>query len=144
MDKFKVGETVLRTGKDSLYAKQGRVYVVERVVEGKYVALEGVPCVFHLIHFAKLERETPANHHRHHDCIVAWAKGKVIQFHVSNSGSWTDINPDHAPAWNSLGSSFRVKPDKTAKELMIEDLERQAQQLADDIKKLREGEGEGL
>lgn len=45
--------------------------------------------------------------HKHHDCIVAWAEGKEIQYYDNNywEGHWTDISE---PMW-SENTQYRVK-----------------------------------
>lgn len=48
-------------------------------------------------------------HHKHHDVIIAWAKGAQVQC-KSQCGVWRDIRSDDHPHWiESL--EYRVKPE---------------------------------
>lgn len=70
--------------------------------------------------------------HRHAELIKAWADGAEIQLGYLSGKPWCDVEPD----WS--GESYRIKPTKSQKDLKIEVLEAQAQQLAKDIAKLKE------
>ena len=51
------------------------------------------------------------NYHKHHDCIIEWAKGAKIQTrHSGYSGDdvWVDIVGN--PTWN-IPNEYRVKPE---------------------------------
>ncbi len=43
--------------------------------------------------------------HKHHDCIVAWAKGSQIQY--KSQSSWRDVT---SPSWD-YDTEYRVKPE---------------------------------
>ena len=45
--------------------------------------------------------------HKHHDAIVAWAKGSKVQMQVGDS-FWFDI--EH-PSWD-VATEYRVKPEE--------------------------------
>ena len=44
--------------------------------------------------------------HKHHDLIVAWAKGATIQY--LHDGKWYD-GPDRSPSWSKT-TEYRIKP----------------------------------
>lgn len=70
--------------------------------------------------------------HRHHDCIVAWAKGATIEFKTT-SGEWRDTEGN--PGWYS-SSFYRVQPvDPNASE--IARIEKELRVLTDDLAKLK-------
>ena len=47
--------------------------------------------------------------HKHHDCIVAWANGALIQYLSPTKGEgWVDCMGNE-PAW-SRSATYRVKP----------------------------------
>jgi hypothetical protein len=46
--------------------------------------------------------------HKHHDLIVAWAKGAKIQFKCGHMG-WQDVR-NRNPAWDE-DTDYRIKPE---------------------------------
>lgn len=118
---FEVGDKVIRTGpdvfastSDSIPVLQGEEYEVSGVYH-LHIALKGVVGSFLKTSF-KLTQER----HVHHDAIIAWAKGKPIQWREGTIGGWKDCT-EH-PMWN-LHHEYREKPqelidiDKQIKEL---------------------------
>lgn len=53
--------------------------------------------------------------HLHHDLIVQWAAGAIIQYYAGNNSGWVDC-PDNKPEW-SLYTAYRVKPSKRPDEI---------------------------
>ena len=47
--------------------------------------------------------------HKHHDLIVAWAKGAQIQWRPHSSKVWEDCDFNH-PCWAEQ-HSYRIKPE---------------------------------
>ncbi|MDB4311802.1 hypothetical protein N9937_00065 [bacterium] len=85
----------------------GGIYTVKNVMprntpEGDLILTEcGIAC--YAIRFKS------ANVHKHHEQIVAWAKGATIQFRNAHSlNSWVDVAGD--PSWHMLDNEYRVKP----------------------------------
>ena len=71
--------------------------------------------------------------HKHAELIKAWADGAAIQISCNYGDElWKDVKPD----WSA--KTYRIKPTKSTKDIQIEKLEEQAQQLAKDIAKLKE------
>jgi len=72
--------------------------------------------------------------HVHCELIKAWADGAEIEVYSALSDEWFS---ECTPLWLN-GFEYRIRPNKTDKELQIEKLEEQAKQLASDITKLKE------
>jgi hypothetical protein len=49
--------------------------------------------------------------HKNYDIIVAWAKGKPIQFQPILGGGWVDFNSTIIPDFNSMFIEWRIKPE---------------------------------
>jgi len=47
---------------------------------------------------------------KHHDLIVAWAKGAQIQFYSESKDKWIDYDYDTTPMWLSC-FQYRIKPE---------------------------------
>jgi hypothetical protein len=71
--------------------------------------------------------------HKHAELIKAWADGAEIEIQQYD-GSW---GTSTHPQWTEE-RKYRIKPQKSEKELKIEELEKQARDLADQIAKLKE------
>lgn len=73
--------------------------------------------------------------HKHHDYIVAWAKGASIQVKVTFEDciDWVnDTNPD----WYDF-LEYRIKPEKSEKDLRIEEIQKKMCELNDELEKLK-------
>jgi len=73
--------------------------------------------------------------HVHCELIKAWADGAEIEIHNGACYGWAPMDTAHL-YWLPH-RDYRIKPNKADKDLQIEELERQAKQLASDITKLR-------
>ena len=71
--------------------------------------------------------------HVHCELIKAWADGAEIEAYSVCKG---ECIPQSYPSWHAI-HEYRIRPNKTDKELQIEKLELQAKQLAEDISKLK-------
>jgi len=80
-----------------------------------------------------LELAYPNKPHLHCELIKAWADGAEVDRFCTNLYEW---QPVLYPTWR-VHDKYRIRPNKTDKDLKIEELERQAKQLASDITKLR-------
>lgn len=76
--------------------------------------------------------EDTSKWHKHHDLIVAWAKGAEIQLKDPSRG-WLDVSDP--PGWYSK-STYRIKPTNPHKE-EIEGIEQEMRVLADRLSKLK-------
>jgi hypothetical protein len=56
--------------------------------------------------------------HKHYECIIAWAEGKLIQFRNSD-GYWEDLNREGFGWW--AHREYRIKPETKQKEYYDED-----------------------
>ena len=80
-----------------------------------------------------------SNYHAHHDLIIKWAKGAIIQF-LNLNGDWVDV-PEDNPKW--LASViYRVKPTKSPElvkaEQELDNLLKQVEVVKETIQKLSE------
>lgn len=53
--------------------------------------------------------EDTSKFHKHHDLIIAWAKGAKIQYFSDTYNEWKDIN---TPSWGET-EQYRIKPKVT-------------------------------
>ena len=77
--------------------------------------------------------EYPNPPHKHAEAIKAWADGAEIEERWNGDCLFTFISH---PTWNP-NKEFRVKSQKSDKDIKLEQLEKQARQLADEISKLK-------
>jgi hypothetical protein len=80
----------------------------------------------------ELVEEDTLKHHKHHDVIVAYAKGEKIQ--LRKYGIWVDVR---YPTFENV-LEYRVKPNKSERELEIERIEKEMRKLADALAKTKE------
>ena len=73
--------------------------------------------------------------HKHAELIKAWADGAEIEYKGFNN-VWKSASAVCVQWSNS--THYRIKPQKTAKDTELEELEAKARQLADEIKELRD------
>lgn len=70
---------------------------------------------------------------KHHDLIVAWAKGAEIEWWDSYSKKWyIDANP----TW-ILSTVYRIRSQKSDKDIEIEAIEAEMRKLADRVAELK-------
>ena len=70
-----------------------------------------------------------SKYHKHHDSIVAWAKGEKIEY--GHNDEWF---PTKRPAWHE-SSVYRIKPTEPTE---LELLEQKYKELGDAIQELKE------
>jgi len=113
--------------------KIGKVYTLVSITNSnkgaRWVSLEG-----------KNNYDVSASHfelagepHVHCELIKAWADGAEIEAYSALNDKWFF---ECTPLWLDI-FEYRIRPNKTDKELQIEKLELQAKQLANDITKLK-------
>lgn len=68
--------------------------------------------------------------HKHAELIKAWADGAEIELNTPEG--WVKVRPD----WS--GPEYRIKPQRSNKDIQIDKLEQQAKDLANEIRKLKE------
>ena len=136
MSKFEVGQVVeCVSAYQCEYLSVGKMYKVISNEFGKLTVLNDKGqqfsydrCLF------KLPHNYPNPPHKHKDLIIAWANGADIQY-IECEGNWRDIVGD--PLW-ARGLSYRIKPNKSNKDIQIEELEAKASELLAKIKELKE------
>ena len=125
MTNFKVGDRVrLKSGNTF---SNGEYICDIREIRGAAVYFEGGT----LCNFKQLELAYPNPPHKHRDLIIEWVNGAEIQ--VIYDGKWVDqTHPD----WeNSL--KYRVKPQKPEKDLEIEAIQKQMDELKERLENLK-------
>jgi len=131
MNKFKVGDYVVRIKSEHEGVYVGNSHVV-RSVGDMGIKLEGL----NFWHSRESYKLSTSKHHKHHDLIVAWAKGAVIQCRNATSLGMKEWRTNTVPQWDE-DLEYRIKPtDPNADK--INELEKKARLLADEIAKLRE------
>jgi len=113
MNKFKVGDVVeLKSGNTYLGKLQNTITSISDC--GEYLRFNNSE----LGTFVSLFKLVDASkHHKHHDVIIAWAKGAKIQY-LQDLGSWTGAT---TPRWD-IHREYRVKPtEPTELEKLIQE-----------------------
>lgn len=92
-------------------------------------------CGFHYVYaedaLKLVEEEDKSKWHKHHDLIVAWAKGAEIEAEFS-TGFWVDaINP----TW-SESVLYRIKPEADPKQEEIKSIREEMDKLSSRLKEL--------
>jgi hypothetical protein len=107
------------------------------MLEGKTQGMH--PGRFKIVEAHKVKTTYPNPPHKHAELIKVWADGAEIEYYVEAhsqcpKGEWVLARN---PGWvNTM--KYRIKPQKTAKDIKLEELEAQARKLADEIKELRD------
>ena len=84
----------------------------------------------------KLYEDRPAKQpHKHHDLIIAWAKGAEIQVLGLDGITWYDV-VTWSPVWCNT-SIYRIKPNDTDN-TEIDQIEKEIRKLADRLNKLKQ------
>ena len=129
MSKFKVGDRVRKeNGKTfsngelvltvSMVEKDGTIWFAETDSH--------LPC-----HFLTLSNVYPKPPHKHRDLIIEWANGADIQ--VMYHGNWVDqFDPDWEDSWE-----YRIKPQKSERDIEIENIQKQMDELKERLEKLK-------
>lgn len=131
MCKFKAGDRV-RHVDGSYFSNGNKIVTIERVAHGQYFFKETRTDWRASRADAALElAEDTSKHHKHHDLIIAWAKGAVIERRRS-SGNWGSTC---SPLWDS-SAEYRIKPEKSESELEKESIIAEMEALKQRLDKL--------
>lgn len=141
-NKFKIGDRVRRLHSSHASFKTGDVGTVEALnVYGTNVRLAEDSGGFNnyshkvssleLVEAAKPTYPNPP--HKHAEVIKAWADGAKVEKQIS--GIWYRVS--RAGETFNQSIPHRIKPAKSAKDIKLEELQVQAQKLADEIKELQ-------
>ncbi len=96
-----------------------------REIEGRY----------NLYKFKPYEDHSIKQPHKHHDLIIAWAKGEEIQVLGSDGTTWYDVATG-VPIWCN-DSTYRVKPNNSNNN-EIDQIEKELRKLSDRLNSLKE------
>ena len=138
MCKFKIGDRV-ELMERYIKSPAGSVGIVTKIRPGSedfLVSVDGVCCAF-AFRFKLVKPSYPNPPHKHAELIKAWADGAEIEYNCRNKEQPKWI-ASKSPMW-SVTAEYRIKPQKTAKDIKLEELEAKARKLADEIKELRYG-----
>lgn len=141
MSKFKIGDKVVRSDMDLGGIGSPRTKTL--FSNGSVLTVSFVNDVYELISFKEVGGQydgdafklydDPSKHHKHHDMIIAWAKGAEIQYYDRGFEEWLDYN---TPSWN-LSTIYRIKPTKAdIRQQKINDIESEMRKLADQLNEL--------
>lgn len=138
MREFKVGDKVRRTSEHNSHGVyNGGVYIVSAVRHG-WLELEGVDSKheypFNSSYFELVEAEDKSKWHKHHDVIVAWAKGSKVQIFGAVHKEWMDCE---CPSFG-VNRKYRIKPEKSEAEIELEKLQEKINELQQQADKLKE------
>lgn len=140
MSKFKVGDKVVCVDADrNNYIDVGGTYEVLSVTSRGDVYISNGSntigwyneCLFELA-TPKVSYPTPNPPHKHRDLIIAWANGAEIEHFNTCYDRWQRCA---SPSWNSE-DQYRIKPSKSEKQILKEELQAKAQELLNKIKEL--------
>ena len=79
-----------------------------------------------------LVKEYPNPPHKHRDLIIEWANGADIQVRAGND--WLNVA---LPDWYET-RKYRVKPQKSERDIEIENIQNQMDELKERLEKLKE------
>lgn len=138
---FKVGDKVRRIigGGDWCGMAEGDV---DKVIEVFKYSVELSRSSGHDEDCLELVREAkptyPNPPHKHAELIKAWADGAEIEVEAhAGQCFWISCAVYNNPQWNEK-VNYRIKPQRSNKDIQIDKLEQQAKDLANEIRKLKE------
>ena len=129
MSMFKAGDKVrLKSG--NKFSNGEEIATIEAIKEDVVSFTElNTWAWFSQLELASIEYPNPP--HKHRDLIIEWANGADIQLSVNRE--WVHLDN---PTWAS-GLEYRVKPQKTEKDLEIESIQKQMDELKERLEKLK-------
>ena len=131
MNEFKVGDKVKCIG-DNRYHDVGDVDIITSLSEfGECIRFNGDNMGYFTYNYKLANYPNPP--HKHVKEMIAFAEGAIIQY--KQDMVWFE---DVSPTWCE-GDEFRIKPEKTSKQLEIERIESEIRKLADDLKAIKWG-----
>ena len=140
MSNFKVGDKVVRSDMDLDYVPSSYVGIFKEKVPLTVKAIKGPHLIFKEIGLSWVSRkfelyEDTSKHHKHHDQIIAWAKGTEIEY-LDGEGNWQ--NPlNKKPNWFE-DVEYRIKPtEKSNQQQKIDHIESEMRKLVDQLNELK-------
>ena len=129
MTNFKVGDRVRR--EDGEPFSNGELVLTVSMVEKRgtiwFAETDScLPC-----QFLTLSNVYPNPPHKHRDVIIEWANGADIQVWADND--WFD---DAMPNWYGI-VKYRVKPQKSERDIEIESIQKQMDELKERLENLK-------
>lgn len=149
MSNFKVGDKVVCIdATQSTTLVEGMIYVVvsTEVSDRRFIKVRlpnGADVDQYVTRFKpKPKYNTPNGKHKHHDVIVAWAEGAVIQFKPYGHDRWRDYQWEAGPTFSN-DVEYRIKPEKSdaliAAENQLAEAERAVQAAMKAVQQAQEG-----
>ena len=126
---FKVGDLVrLKSGNKFSNGKSiMKISELSKIEEGMvYFSESFTHCYINL-----LELAYPNPPHKHRDLIIEWANGADIQVWADND--WLDVA---IPNWYVI-RQYRVKPQKSERDIEIESIQKQMDELKERLENLK-------
>lgn len=134
---FKVGDQVLRLRKGYYSSDfiKGTTYTVKEIVGGN-IRIIGMGSRLYDPDFFELAKSVyPNPPHKYAELIKAWADGAEIEIYYEGAKKWGSTKH---PGWCE-GYKYRIKPQKSEKDIKIEEIETKMRKLADELKELKGG-----
>ena len=132
MNKFKKGDRVERIdGTDFIGGL--KTTVVEKVFNDEVWFETGTWLLSLSLKLAKY----PNPPHKHAELIKAWADGAEIQYSAGFEGNLDWRTNPNEPSWHDT-TDYRIKPQKTDKQIKLEKLQKKAEEVAAEIRELTE------
>ena len=129
MSQFKVGDLVkLKSG--NTFPNGEYTMEISEIIKPCKVYLKSSVSVI-VCHLNQCELAYPKPPHKHRDLIIEWANGADIQVWADND--WLDVA---MPNWYVI-RQYRVKPQKTEKDLEIESIQKQMDELKERLERLK-------
>ncbi|QDP63222.1 MAG: hypothetical protein Unbinned1520contig1002_20 [Prokaryotic dsDNA virus sp.] len=132
MNKIKVGDRLQRVSGGTHRGQVEGDLVTVAVIHGDNVSFMGYNSLYFLPNYKLVQPRYPNAPHKWAKEIKAWADGANIQYE-SVPSEWYGASK---PCWGN-DINYRVKPEKSDKDIQIEKLEQQARDLANAIAKLK-------
>ena len=133
MSKFKVGDDIecVDAG-GNVHITEGIIYTVTGVNSLGVCIVDNKDnsSFFNDFRF-KLATKYPNPPHKHRDLIIAWANGAEIEVHTTFN-TWKLMK---SPQWGEY-NTYRIKPTKTEKQLLKEELLLKVKELEGKIKEI--------
>lgn len=135
--KFKIGDVIISISDKGTDIKIGGIYTVTCYLDSMVSFMDdnGDVRIRHSMDYELYEeepKEDTSKWHKHHDLIIAWAKGAKVQFKCKVDNKWHDVVNGYS--WHD-SYEYRIKPKASQKE--ISELESQIKELSEKLKQMK-------
>jgi len=126
MNKVKIGDKVRRISDPYFTQVIGTEFVIKQLRPmGSYTEIQSSDNLkwYDLRNFELVDAHGEKRH-VHHDLIVAWAKGALIQFRLKVEGEWKAWTDIKKPTWTSYyyETEYRIKPEPKPDYVSVRDV----------------------